>query len=114
MRRAQLLAALGAALAAGPGVARADQTGTFAGTIAYVDARRLGVTANRSTRDFILDPDFANIHTPDGKKVARSALKVGTNVRVIYQQSPVLGSTRVTDLLVIPPTLALPSPLPTM
>ncbi|MBV9408693.1 MAG: hypothetical protein JO164_07705 [Candidatus Eremiobacteraeota bacterium] len=116
MRRARSLAliasALGAALA--PRAARADQTATFSGTVAYVDSRRLGVSADRRTRDFIMDSDFTNIHTRDGTKVARSALKVGTYVRVIYLQSSVLGSQRVTDLLVIPPALPIPTGAPTM
>ena len=115
MRRARSIALLGSLAFAGlPVLARADQTATFSGTVAYVDARRLGVNADRKTRDFIMDPDFANIHTVDGTKMGREALKVGTSVRVIYLESSLLGSQKVTDVLIIPATLPLPSPVPTM
>ena len=116
MRRARSLALAGAlvAVVAVPWMARADQTATFSGSVAYVDSRRLGVSADRRTRDFIMDPDFTNIHTRDGTKIRRAALRVGTYVRVIYLQSSVLGSQRVTDVLVIPPALPIPTSLPTM
>jgi hypothetical protein len=62
---------------------------------------RLGISVNRKTKDLIMDASFTNIRGADGTQVPRDQLKVGTGVHVVYLQSALLGSSRVTEVDIV-------------
>jgi hypothetical protein len=108
-----LTAAAALAIALAPVAASAQQTATMSGTIKYVTSvpPRLGVEANRRTTDLIMDASFTNIRAADGTQLGRDQLKVGSSVHVIYLKSPLLGSSRVTEVDVVS-TGGTPLPIP--
>jgi hypothetical protein len=81
----------------------ADQSVTMSGTIAYVTTQppRLGILANRRTKDLVMDPSFTNIRNADGTPAGRDQLKVGASVHVVYLQSTLQGSARVTEVDIV-------------
>jgi hypothetical protein len=98
--------------------AKADTSGTFAGTVAYINRTHIGVKAGKATRDYLVPSDFDNVRTRSGKtKVAYSSIKTGDFVTVSYQQSVLFGSTRATEIIVGSqfglPYAITPLPLPT-
>jgi hypothetical protein len=86
-----------------PVAAAADQTVTMSGTIKYVTTAppRLGILVNRRTKDLIMDSSFTNIRNADGTPAGRDQLKVGASVHVVYLQSTLLGSSRVTEVDIV-------------
>jgi hypothetical protein len=86
-----------------PVAAAADQTVTMSGTIKYVTTLppRLGIEVNRRTKDLIMDSSFTNIRNADGTPAGRDQLKVGASVHVVYLQSTLLGSSRVTEVDIV-------------
>ena len=84
----------------------------MSGTVQYVTTvpPRLGILVNRKTKDLIMDPTFANI-LEDGKEVSRDKLKVGASVEVVYLQSSLFGSSRVTKVAIVSSRAPLPIPL---
>jgi hypothetical protein len=100
MRIALAVAVL--AFAVLPVAAAADQTVTMSGTVAYVTTvpPRLGILVNRRTKDLIMDSS-TNIRNADGTPAGRDQLKVGAGVHVVYLQSAMLGSSRVTEVDIV-------------
>jgi hypothetical protein len=90
--------------------ARADTTGSFAGTVAYVNRTHIGVKSGTQTRDYLIPSDFNNVTGRNGK-VAYSTIKTGEFVTVQYTQSPLFGSTRATKIIIGFP-LTMPSTSP--
>jgi AraC-like DNA-binding protein len=115
-----LLGFLALTNAVSPIPASADTTGSFAGTVAYINKMHIGVKSGNQTRDFLISSDFDNVVSHDGsEKVPISSIKTGQFVTVQYLQSPMFGSTRATKItvgmgLTMPNTLTTPSPFPSV
>jgi hypothetical protein len=112
MRRRTALVPLALAASLVPGRVLAQQTATWSGTVTYVNPSRVGVDANRQHRDFIVDKEFDNIRSSDGKAVGREKLVVGAYVRVVYARSPLFGSSRATEIDILPWNTGTPLPIP--
>ncbi|MEO9169805.1 MAG: hypothetical protein ABI282_03540 [Candidatus Baltobacteraceae bacterium] len=78
--------------------ARADTTGSWAGTVAYINTKHIGVKSVQETKDFLIPADFTNVRSKNGKPKLISDVKVGAYVTVKYLRSPLFGSTRVTEI----------------
>lgn len=78
--------------------ARADTTGSWAGTVAYINRTHIGVKNSHQTKDFLIPSDFTNVKSKNGKPKKLSDVTVGSYVTVRYLQSPLFGSTRVTEI----------------
>jgi hypothetical protein len=86
-------------------VARADETGTWIGTITYIRDRGFGVQSDTQVKgqsksiEFVWTPSFDNIWNADGsQKLTRSALTVGTHVTVTYLVNTVFSSYKATKI----------------
>jgi hypothetical protein len=112
MRRRTALVPLALAASLVPGRVLADQTATWSGTVTYVNPTRVGVDGNRQHRDFIIGKDFDNIRSSDGKVVGREKLVVGSYVRVVYARSSLFGSSRATEIDILPRSAGTPLPIP--
>ncbi len=96
--------------------AKADTTGSWAGTVSYINSRHIGVKSGQQTRDFMIPPNFSNVHTQSGESQPLSAIATGSYVTVQFTRSPLFGSTTVTDIT-LSATFTLPtkvSPTPTV
>lgn len=98
----RIVAALAFALASAQFVtfatARADTTGSWAGTVAYINRTHVGVKNSHQTKDFLIPSNFTNVKSQNGKLKPLSDVTVGSYVTVRYLQSPLFGSTRVTEI----------------
>jgi hypothetical protein len=95
------LAAMALASAFPPAPVRADTTGSFAGTVAYVNALHIGIKTSNETRDYIIPSGFDNVITyPDGHKMKYSSIKTGVFVTVQYTKRSVFGTTVATKIVV--------------
>jgi hypothetical protein len=112
MRRRTALVPLALAASLVPGRVLSQQTATWSGTVSYVNPTRVGVDANRQHRDFIVDKGFDNVRSSDGSAVGREKLVVGAYVRVVYARSSLFGSSRATEIDILPSHAGSPLPIP--
>jgi hypothetical protein len=105
-RIAMLLCAVSCMIFAAP--VRADTSGTWMGTVTYINKSRIGVKSQSQTKDFILPAGLGEVYSGD-TKISIGEIKVGDLVRIGYSASTLFGSTRATriDLLNFRP---LPAP----
>ena len=75
-----------------------DPTGTWAGTVQYINASQITVHAHSQTQHFLLPPNFNNVRSGNGKKLPLSSIKPGVFVTVTYLQNALFGSKRVTEI----------------
>lgn len=87
--------------------ARSTTTGTWTGTVVYVNNAHIGVKSQAQTRDFILDGDTT--YYTNGKKASHSSIENGMMVTVSFTQRTLFGSTRATRI----DTSSFALPLPT-
>lgn len=88
--------------------ARAETSGTWMGTVVYINNTHIGVKAQAQTRDFLLGSDTG--YFSGGQKVGHGEVTPGMLVVVSYTQSALFGSTRATRVDV--KTFAVPAPAP--
>jgi len=89
--------------------ARSNTTGTWMGTVVYINNAHIGVKAQGQTRDFILSSDTGFFQ--NGKKIHRGDVNNGTLVDVSYNSSTLFGSTHATRVDV--KTFLVPAAAPT-
>lgn len=87
--------------------ARSTTTGTWMGTVVYVNTNHIGVKAQAQTRDFILDDNTA--YFTNGKKASHSDIENGMTVTVSFKQSALFGSTHATRIDISSFALPLPT-----
>lgn len=92
--------------------ARSDTTGTWMGTVSYINKMHIGVKAQARVRDFVIPSNFTEVYSAGGSKVGLSTVKVGSTVKVTFVQSPMFGSTRVSRIDFAGLSLPLPSQPP--
>lgn len=92
--------------------ARSETSGTWMGTVAYINRTHVGVKSQATIKDFLLPSDFTSVYSSDGSKIALSDVTIGTMVRITYVQSTVFGSTRVSRIDLVGITLPMRSPNP--
>jgi len=111
MKRAISAILLCVFFAGAAGVAIADSTLSWMGTVAYLNNSRLGIKSESEaqTKDFMLT-DATEVYE-NGKKVAIGDLKVGELVKVQYNKSTMFGATRASRIDIV--TFSKPKPLPT-
>lgn len=74
--------------------ARSAGTGTWTGTVVYINNSHIGVKSQSQTRDFLIDKDTGYVE--NGKPSAHGSVQPGALVSVTYLQSTFFGSTRAT------------------
>ena len=87
-----------------PSTAHASTTGSWSGTVAYIDQRHIGVKSQAQTRDFLIPADFNNVRSSSETKTSSlGGIKPGTFVTVRFAQRTLFGSTTVSEIVVHSP-----------
>lgn len=89
--------------------ARSDTTGTWMGTVKYINNTHIGVSAQAQTKDFLLASD-TSVYSSAGQKMGRDQIQPGMTVRITYSRSGAFAITRATRIDVGGLSWPLPKP----
>ena len=81
--------------------AHAASSGSWSGTVAYINRTHIGVKYRDQTRDFLIPADFDNVRssgTPNKSSLAD--IKRGSFITVSFAQRALFGSTSVTKIAI--------------